>query len=124
MALDVTKFATVARAEKSVHLYNYTDAYATVTAANYFANKAITASIEEGDTIIAVCSDGVFILNVTAINKVVGTTYTCTTALSKASLAVKVANQAASVATTVAGLVTDFNSLLTKLKAVGVMTAD
>ena len=33
-------------------------------------------------------------------------------------------NQAASTATTIAGLVTDFNALLTKLKAVGLMEAD
>ena len=32
--------------------------------------------------------------------------------------------QAASTATTIAGLVTDFNALLTKLKAVGLMEAD
>ena len=34
------------------------------------------------------------------------------------------ANQADSTATTIAGLVTDFNALLTKLKAAGLMTAD
>ena len=34
------------------------------------------------------------------------------------------ANQAASVATDAAGLVTDFNALLTKLKAAGLMEAD
>jgi len=34
------------------------------------------------------------------------------------------ANQAASEATTVAGLKDDFNALLTKLKAAGLMTAD
>ena len=34
------------------------------------------------------------------------------------------ANQAASTATDVAGLVTDFNALLTKLKAAGLMEAD
>jgi len=34
------------------------------------------------------------------------------------------ANQAGSVATDAAGLVTDFNALLTKLKAAGLMTAD
>lgn len=33
-------------------------------------------------------------------------------------------NQAASTATTVAGLVTDFNALLAKLKAAGLMEAD
>lgn len=33
-------------------------------------------------------------------------------------------NQAASTATTVAGLVTDFNALLTKLKTAGLMEAD
>lgn len=33
-------------------------------------------------------------------------------------------NQADSVATTVAGLVTDFNALLAKLKAAGLMAAD
>ena len=33
-------------------------------------------------------------------------------------------NQAASTATTVANLVTDFNALLTKLKAAGLMAAD
>lgn len=33
-------------------------------------------------------------------------------------------NQAASIATDVAGLVTDFNSLLAKLKAAGLMEAD
>lgn len=33
-------------------------------------------------------------------------------------------NQAASTATTVAGIVTDFNGLLTKLKAAGLMAAD
>ena len=33
-------------------------------------------------------------------------------------------NQAASTATTIAGLVTDFNALLTKLKTAGLMTAD
>ena len=36
----------------------------------------------------------------------------------------KAANQAASVATEVADLVTDFNSLLEKLKAAGLMVAD
>lgn len=36
----------------------------------------------------------------------------------------KAANQADSVATEVAALVTDFNGLLTKLKAAGLMTAD
>lgn len=36
----------------------------------------------------------------------------------------KAANQAASTASDVAGLVTDFNALLTKLKAAGLMTAD
>ena len=34
------------------------------------------------------------------------------------------ANQAASTATTIAGLVTDFNALLTKLKTAGLMEAD
>ena len=34
------------------------------------------------------------------------------------------ANQADSTATTIAGLVTDFNALLTKLKTAGLMTAD
>ena len=34
------------------------------------------------------------------------------------------ANQAASTATTIAGLVTDFNALLTKLKTAGLMDAD
>ena len=34
------------------------------------------------------------------------------------------ANQAASTATTIAGLVTDFNALLTKLKTAGLMAAD
>ena len=34
------------------------------------------------------------------------------------------ANQAASTASTVAGIVTDFNGLLTKLKAAGLMAAD
>ena len=34
------------------------------------------------------------------------------------------ANQAASTATTIAGLVTDFNALLTKLKTSGLMEAD
>ena len=34
------------------------------------------------------------------------------------------ANQADSTATTVAGLVTDFNALLTKLKTAGLMEAD
>ncbi|MHB1453927.1 MAG: Head fiber protein [Saccharofermentanales bacterium] len=34
------------------------------------------------------------------------------------------ANQAASVATDAAGLVTDFNALLSKLKAAGIMAAD
>ena len=33
-------------------------------------------------------------------------------------------NQADSTATTIAGLVTDFNALLTKLKTAGLMTAD
>ena len=33
-------------------------------------------------------------------------------------------NQAASTATTIAGLVTDFNALLTKLKTAGLMAAD
>ena len=33
-------------------------------------------------------------------------------------------NQAASTATTVAGLVTDFNALLTKLKTAGLMESD
>ncbi len=33
-------------------------------------------------------------------------------------------NQAASTATTIAGLVTDFNALLTKLKTAGLMEAD
>ena len=36
----------------------------------------------------------------------------------------KAANQAASTAADVAALVTDFNALLTKLKAAGLMTAD
>ena len=36
----------------------------------------------------------------------------------------KAANQADSVATEVAALVTDFNGLLAKLKAAGLMTAD
>ena len=36
----------------------------------------------------------------------------------------KVANQAASAATTIAELKTDFNALLTKLKAAGLMEAD
>lgn len=36
----------------------------------------------------------------------------------------KVANQAASTATDVAGLKTDFNALLAKLKTAGIMTAD
>ena len=36
----------------------------------------------------------------------------------------KAENQAASTATTVEGLVTDFNALLTKLKAVGLVEAD
>jgi len=36
----------------------------------------------------------------------------------------KAANQAASEATTVAGLKDDFNALLTKLKTAGLMTAD
>ena len=34
------------------------------------------------------------------------------------------ANQAASTATTIAGLVTDFNALITKLKTAGLMAAD
>ena len=34
------------------------------------------------------------------------------------------ANQTASTATTIAGLVTDFNALLTKLKTAGLMAAD
>ena len=34
------------------------------------------------------------------------------------------ANQAASTATTIAGLVTDFNAMLTKLKTAGLMEAD
>ena len=34
------------------------------------------------------------------------------------------ANQAASTATTIAGLVTDFNALITKLKTAGLMEAD
>jgi len=34
------------------------------------------------------------------------------------------ANQAATTATTIAGLVTDFNALLTKLKTAGLMAAD
>ena len=34
------------------------------------------------------------------------------------------ANQAASTATTIAGLVTDFNALLTNLKTAGLMEAD
>ena len=34
------------------------------------------------------------------------------------------ANQADSTATTIAGLMTDFNALLTKLKTAGLMTAD
>lgn len=39
-------------------------------------------------------------------------------------VSVPAANQAASVAADVATLVTDFNALLTKLKAVGLMVAD
>ena len=41
-----------------------------------------------------------------------------------AGLVVKSTNQVASVATDVAALVTDFNSLLQKLKTAGIMTAD
>lgn len=37
---------------------------------------------------------------------------------------ITMANQAASTASTVAGLVSDFNALLTKLKAAGLMKGD
>lgn len=123
MALDVSKFATVARAEKSIHLYNHTDAYSVVAASDYFANGSIISALTVGDTIIAVCSDGVFIFNVVTVTKTVGS-YAATVALSKSDLAIKVANQAASTASDVAGLVTDFNTLLAALKTAGVMTAD
>ena len=134
MALDVSKFATVARAEKSVHLYNHTDAYATVLAANYFANKNIISAISVGDIIVATCSDGVFILTVTAVTKSIGSTYAVTTALAKSGVAVPVANAAAvstadgsDAATTQAlanALKTKLNTVLAAMKTAGVMVAD
>ena len=44
--------------------------------------------------------------------------------LAKKVTATTVANQEASIATTAAGIVTDFNALLAKLKASGIMAAD
>lgn len=44
--------------------------------------------------------------------------------ISRSRTAQVAANQAASTASTVAAVVTDFNALLTKLKAAGIMTAD
>jgi hypothetical protein len=44
--------------------------------------------------------------------------------LSNATILGNVENQASSTATTIAGLVVDFNALLTKLKAAGIMIGD
>lgn len=83
MALNVANFATIARAEKSLHVYITTDAYATVVTADYFANKDIISSLGVGDFILVTASNGAFLLNVTKVVKAIGSTYEVDTVAAK-----------------------------------------
>ena len=104
-----------------------------------------TLAIAEGATVTGLAADPLLAATATALGgikaatkgagdtvecKIDGTSsklYVAPTAAAKADAAgvVKmVANQADSTATEVAGLVTDFNALLAKLKAAGIMVAD
>jgi len=99
MAYTEANLAIIARAEKQLYHYVSTaDAFATIAAADYFADKA--PSIGVGDVIFVKASDRSGFLTVTAVTKTVGS-YSVTTVANSDRVAANVAANASTPATCV-----------------------
>jgi len=67
MALDLKKFAAIARATNTLYMYVTTDTMATVVGSGYFNSTELSGSVKVGDVILVNASDKLGFLKVTAV---------------------------------------------------------